>query len=133
MEQLWAPLPALPQARGLMSSRGAPSRFSGQEPSAGSVAPAELGYLPCEMAAHRVAEGLPLTAQPQSCWITGEDCANGACMVYVRPTCVCKLPSKSSHPAEHATWECPLRFWRQYGGCPEFCLTASGTRHSGTA
>ena len=72
----------------------------------------------------RKAEGHPHTFQPQHAWVTGNDCATFRGRTQQHPPCgMCTKVQGGAGP--HASWDCPLRYWKVYGTCPGFLRDGS--------
>ena len=64
-------------------------------------------------------------AQPQHAWVTGEDSKVVTGKKAWKPVCGCANHSQTG-ASKHATWDCPLRYWKMCGRCPGFF--ENGTR-----
>ena len=59
-------------------------------------------------------------AQPQHFWVTGRDSYVIPEGRHERPLCRCPISSAAPGTSAHATWDCPIRYWRKYNLCPGF-------------
>ena len=68
----------------------------------------------------RADAGLPFSSQPQHAWVTGEDCAAAPPHSCWTPVCGCANSCGVPNIGLHATWDCPLRYWKSFQRCPGF-------------
>ena len=68
----------------------------------------------------RADAGLPFSGQPQHAWVTGEDCASAPLNSCWTPVCGCANSCGVPNIGLHATWDCPLRYWKSFQRCPGF-------------
>jgi hypothetical protein len=64
-------------------------------------------------------KGPKFLSQPQHEWITGEDSRVVTGKRAWSPPCGCANHTGNATGA-HATWDCPLRYWKMCGSCPGF-------------
>jgi hypothetical protein len=70
----------------------------------------------------RANAGLEFCGIPQHAYVIGEDCAIPG-PLHRNPRCPCldlTYTAPAETPGQHASWDCPLRFWRVLRACPGF-------------